>query len=224
MIETTAGRSGRGRTQTPGAPSERATPPTVRVWSDALKTSIARCILSSALVGTARMWLREASRRGRRLLASRLLTPRRRRLGRGGRLGGLELVVLRLAHALAPSGAQALHERAPLVARVAQLEVVGPGLADPALVLGARRAEVADPPPLAAGEEMLGVLAAQEGASADIAGDVELVRADVPSTSHSERARVAMPLPLSAGIYATASASSRALSATFWARCAGISS
>ena len=55
VMETTAGRSGRGRTHTAGAPSERATPPTVRVWSDALKTSSARCIFSSALVGTARM-------------------------------------------------------------------------------------------------------------------------------------------------------------------------
>ena len=39
---------------------ERATPPTVRVWSDALKISTARCIFKSAFVGTARTW------RGRR--------------------------------------------------------------------------------------------------------------------------------------------------------------
>src|SRR5829696_7950155 len=56
VIATTLGRSGSGRTDTAGGPSDRATPPTVRTWSEPLKTSRARSILSSAFVGTARTW------------------------------------------------------------------------------------------------------------------------------------------------------------------------
>src|SRR6185436_17407325 len=37
VIATTLGRSGSGRTETPGGPRERATPPTIRTCSDALK-------------------------------------------------------------------------------------------------------------------------------------------------------------------------------------------
>ena len=81
-----------------------------------------------------------------------------------------------------------MNERA-LVARVAQLQVVGAGLADPALVLGARGAQVADHPALAAGQEVLGVLAAQQRAPADIAGDVQLVGADVPGAGHDDGGR-----------------------------------
>ena len=103
-----------------------------------------------------------------------------------------ELVALDL-DALAAAGAQAVDEPAALAARVAQLEVVGAGLADPALVLRAGDAQVAHAAALAAGEVVLGVLAAQQRAPADVAGDVELVGADVPGTSHDGGARLATP-------------------------------
>ena len=47
--------------------------------------------------------------------------------------------------------------------------------------------------PLAAGQEMLRVLTAQQRPAADVAGDVELVRMDVASTRHDDPARVATP-------------------------------
>ena len=74
-----------------------------------------------------------------------------------------------------------------LVARMAQLEIVGARLADPALVLRARRAQVADAAALAAGQEVLGVLTAQQRAPAHVAGEVELVGLDVSRTSHGGR-------------------------------------
>src|SRR4051794_27691543 len=92
--------------------------------------------------------------------------------------------MLSLPHAFAAVGPQALHERAAVVTRGAHLEVVRPGLANPALVLRARRAEVAHHAPLAAGEEVLGVLAAQQRAPADVAGDIELVGANVAGPGH----------------------------------------
>ena len=95
VMATTLGPVGRGRTQTPGAPSDRATPPTVRVWSEALKTSSARSIFSSAFVGTARTCrgcaaapapLRMADGLGVEVLAGlRGLAARRRRRRPGGR-------------------------------------------------------------------------------------------------------------------------------------------
>src|SRR3954447_12589985 len=94
-----------------------------------------------------------------------------------------------LTRALAAVGPQALHERAPLVARMAHLEVVGAGLADPALVLGAGGAQVADHPPLTARQEVLRVLPAQQRAPADVTGDVELVGAYVPGASHETGGR-----------------------------------
>src|SRR4051794_12715409 len=109
--------------------------------------------------------------------------------GRRGLVLGL-VVVGGLARALAPAGPQAVDQRAALVTRVAHLEVVGAGLADPALVLRARRAQVADAAALAAREVVLGVLAAQQGAPADVAGDVQLVRAYVPRARHDRRGEV----------------------------------
>src|SRR3954452_24215625 len=133
-----------------------------------------------------------AARLGRRGLALPLaFTPRR---GRRRRL----LVLAALLDALDPlaaAGAQALDERAALVAWVAQLEIVRTRLPDPALVLSACGAQVADAAALAAGEVVLGVLAAQQRAAADVAGDVELVGANVPGTSHGEGARLATPRP-----------------------------
>ena len=63
-----APRSRDGRTATAGAPSERATPPTVRGCSEALKSSSARGIFSSAFVGH-RV---DVARLARRLAGSRL--------------------------------------------------------------------------------------------------------------------------------------------------------
>jgi hypothetical protein len=70
---------------------------------------------------------------------------------------------------------------------VAQGEVVTAGLADPPLVLGAGRAQVADLPALARREVALGVLAAQQRAPADVAGDVLLVGLDVGRARHADR-------------------------------------
>ncbi len=58
------------------------------------------------------------------------------------------------------------------MARVAQFEVIRPRFADPALVLRARGAQVAHPPALAAGKEMLRVLTAQQRPPAHVAGGV----------------------------------------------------
>src|SRR3954469_8409930 len=111
--------------------------------------------------------------------------PRRLRHGRGRRLGLLWSLVVQIARALARV-AQALEEGAPaaLVARVVERQVVGPRLADPALVLGARGAQVAHRAALPAGQEVLGVLAAQQGAPAHVAGDVQLVGLDVAGARH----------------------------------------
>jgi hypothetical protein len=69
------------------------------------------------------------------------------------------------------------------------------------------------------------VLATQERPPADVASDVELIGTDVPGTSHDWEGEGSNALPSPpAGLYASASASSFALSATFWARWLGISS
>jgi hypothetical protein len=57
-------------------------------------------------------------------------------------------------------------------------------LADPALVLRPRRAQVADLAPRAAGQERLRMLAAQQRPPADVAGDVFLIRLDVRCLRH----------------------------------------
>ncbi len=181
MIATTLGRSVRGRTDTPGGPSERATPPTVRVWSDALKISSARCIFRSALVGTARTWRGRRGGSGTRRAGGSLL--RRRALAGRGEL------VLHLAGALA-ARPQAIQERpaAAVVPGVAQLQLVAAGLADPALVLRPRGAQVADLAPRAAGQERLRVLTAQQRPPADVAGQIALVGVYVAGTGHGARA------------------------------------
>ena len=74
---------------------------------------------------------------------------------------------------------------------MAQREVVAAGLADPALVLGARGAQLADLAPLARREVVLGVLAAQERAPADVAGHVLLVGLDVCGLGHHRPASLA---------------------------------
>ena len=190
-MATTLGRSASGRTETAGGPSERATPPTVRTWSDALKTSSARSILSSAFVGTARTW------RGRRGASGGAVGPRARRAAGlskwSARLGGLlrvRLLVGDLARPLAARAQPVDEAAAALAARAAQRQLVGAGLADPALVLGARRAQLADLPARAAGQERLGPLAAQQRAPADVAGHVLLVRADVARAGHRARLRL----------------------------------
>src|SRR5215217_3079824 len=112
-----------------------------------------------------------------------------RRLRRGpGRRLGLVVYDVGLVRNLARAPAtrpQAVQEGPPatVVTRMAQLEVVAAGLADPALVLGAGRAQVADLATGAAGQERLGVLAAEQRAAADVAGQVFLVGADVAGAS-----------------------------------------
>ena len=87
-------------------------------------------------------------------------------------------------------------------------------------MLGARRAQLADLAALAARQERLRALAAQQRAAADVAGDVLLVGLDVAGPGHRRPVRVATGRPGSAGYAWTSSA----CAATFWARCAGISS
>jgi hypothetical protein len=89
-----------------------------------------------------------------------------------------------LARTLAPRAQPVDEPRAALVARAAQRQLVGAGLADPALVLRAGRAQLADLAARAAGEERLRALAAQQRAPADVAGDVLLVGADVARPGH----------------------------------------
>src|SRR5829696_3635257 len=120
----------------------------------------------------------------RRLLALALALPlaAARRRGRRGRRRRVVLdgdLVVDLAGTLA-ARAQPVEERAAaaLPARVAQREVVAAGLADPALVLGAGGAQLTDLTALARREEPLGVLAAQERAAADVAGDILLIGPD----------------------------------------------
>src|SRR5829696_795154 len=125
--------------------------------------------------------------RGLLAIAVALALAAARRRGRRGDLVGRDLFV-DVAGPLA-ARAQAVQERAPaaLAARMAQRESGAAGLADPALVLGARGAQLADLAPLAGREEVLGVLAAQESAPADVAGDVLLVGLDVRCAGHADR-------------------------------------
>src|SRR4051794_20516384 len=119
-----------------------------------------------------------------RQVGRRLALRGRRGLEGGGLLRGGRLLG-DLAGALTPR-AQLLDERPPppLLARCAQRQLVAARLADPALVLGADRAQLADLAALATGEVGLGALTAQERAPAHVAGDVDLVRADVSRARH----------------------------------------
>ena len=102
-------------------------------------------------------------------------------LGRLSPAGGPEHRVLfrepRLVVQRSPWGRSALaqateHAAARLVAREARGQVARPGLADPAVVLGTGRAQVADLVPVAARREVpLGALTLEDGAPADIAAD-----------------------------------------------------
>src|SRR3954469_141614 len=121
-------------------------------------------------------------RRGRRIGGGGGPPPRARRAAldpahRAPRLGALRrlerLVLGQLARPL-PAGAQALDPRRAraLVTRRAQLQLVGPVLADPSLMLRTRRAQLAYLPPGAPGEERLRPLPAQQRPAADVARDV----------------------------------------------------
>src|SRR5215207_10346837 len=118
----------------------------------------------------------------------RLGRARRRRVevhaGLGELLRGLR--VGDAARALAPRAQPVDQPRPAFVTGAAQRQLVGPGLADPALVLRARRAQLAHLPARAAGEERLGALAPQERAAADDAGEVLLIGADVARAGHLE--------------------------------------
>ncbi len=81
---TTPGLASSGRTATPGAPSERATPATVRRCSEALKTSTAAAMRCSSPVGMACTW--RGSRAGSDRAREDSLPARRR--GRSVRAGG----------------------------------------------------------------------------------------------------------------------------------------
>jgi hypothetical protein len=101
---------------------------------------------------------------------------RRRGLGRGDVLAPRpvvrERVLERLQLLAGPAVPEAAQQRAPaLAAAVADRERVREPLADPALVGGARRAQVAHEPARAARDEGLGLLAAQHRAAADVTGD-----------------------------------------------------
>src|SRR3954447_24353347 len=112
-------------------------------------------------------------RRGRRIGGRAALDPAHR-APRLGDLRRLERLVLgQLARPL-PAGAQALDPRRAraLVTRRAQLQLVGPVLADPSLMLRTRRAQLAYLPPGAPGEERLRPLPAQQRPAADVARDV----------------------------------------------------
>ena len=156
-----------GRTVTSGAPSERATPATVRRCGEALKSSSARAIFSPAFVGTAwtERWSRGGTvsgsrlrrprsrradrRRGRRLHGdgdglARARAPRRRRPRRAPRsvavVEAREVVAGLGRRALvAPARAQAGQERPAVPLAAAADRASSSALADPALVRRARR-------------------------------------------------------------------------------------
>src|SRR3954447_3201508 len=108
-------------------------------------------------------------RRRRRRVGGRAALDPAHRASRLGDLRWLERLLLgQLAGPLA-AGAQALDPRRPraLVPGRAQLQLVGPVLADPSFVLSTRRAQLAHLPPGAPGEERLSPLPAQQRPAAD---------------------------------------------------------
>src|SRR6059058_3864909 len=176
-----------GRTTTKGAPSERASAATVRGRSELLKTSTARERFMSALVGTAWTW--RGSRGGSR-------TATRCTGGRGGAGAGSAGTGTSSATGSASSRrggvaarAQPRQQRAAaLAAALADSELLGGhALADPALVGGARRAQLAHVAARAAGEEDGGRLAAQQRATADVALQDRLVGGDLTGRHQDRR-------------------------------------